>query len=118
MLETAGKDALKNVYFTNHYAVDDESEVVQNFVKAYKAANNDENPGAFETLGYDAGKLACDAIARAGSADPQKVAEALAATKDFQAVTGTLSIDEKHNPVKETVVLEFKDGNAVFNTKL
>ncbi|MCO8194047.1 MULTISPECIES: ABC transporter substrate-binding protein [Anaerofustis] len=118
MLETAGAEALENVYYTNHYAVDDESEVVQNFVKAYKAANNDENPGAFETLGYDAGKLACDAIARAGSADPQKVSEALAATKDFQAVTGTLSIDEKHNPVKETVVLEFKDGNAVFNTKL
>ncbi|WP_290773360.1 ABC transporter substrate-binding protein [Anaerofustis sp.] len=118
MLETAGKDALKNVYFTNHYAVDDESEVVQNFVKAYKEQNNDENPGAFETLGYDAGKLACDAIERAGSTDPQKVSEALAATKDFKAVTGTLSIDEKHNPVKETVVLEFKDGKALFNTKL
>jgi len=118
MLETAGKDALKNVYFTNHYAADDKSDVVQNFVKAYKAANNDENPGAFETLGYDAAKLVFDAITRAGSSEPQKVSEALAATKDFKAVTGTLSIDEQHNPVKETVVLEFKDGKAVFNTKL
>ena len=118
MLETAGKDALKDVYFTNHYAADDKSDVVQNFVKAYKSANNDENPGAFETLGYDAAKFACDAIKRAGSADPQKVAEALASTKDFKAVTGTLSIDKQHNPVKETVVLEFKDGKATFNTKL
>ena len=46
-------------------------------------------------------------------ADSAKVAQALAKIKDFPGITGTMSINEKHNPVKEIVVIEYKDGKLV-----
>ena len=43
-----------------------------------------------------------------------KVAEALAATKDFQAVTGKTSLDASHDAVKSAVIVGFKDGKQVY----
>lgn len=59
-----------------------------------------------------------DAIKRAGVADPVKVKDAIASTKDFKGVTGTLSIDANHNPVKAVTILEVKDGVPTFLKKL
>ena len=42
----------------------------------------------------------------------------LAATKDLSLVTGTFTVDEKHNPVKSATVLEFVDGKQQFNSKV
>lgn len=117
MVETAGAEALNKVYFTNHYSAEDES--VQDFIKAYKDANNGDDPSAFSALGYDIGKFVCDAIERAGEPTAEKIKEAMASTKDFKGgVTGAFSIDEKHNPVKSTVVIEFKDGKQTFNSRV
>ncbi|HBM80436.1 MAG TPA: ethanolamine utilization protein EutJ, partial [Clostridiaceae bacterium] len=51
------------------------------------------------------------------AADPAKIKEALASTKDFKGITGTLSIDEFHNPVKAATILEMKDGVQTFVKK-
>lgn len=117
LIELAGKDALNKVYYTNHYSSQDTSEEVTKFRDAFKAKYNKE-PDAFNALGYDLGYLAADAIKRAGKAEPEAIKEALAATKDFKAVTGNLSMDEKHNPVKEITILEVKDGAVTFLKKL
>ena len=47
---------------------------------------------------------------RAGSTDGPKVRDALAATKDFPGVTGSITIDEERNAVKPAVVLKVEDG--------
>ncbi|HQD89574.1 MAG TPA: ABC transporter substrate-binding protein, partial [Syntrophomonadaceae bacterium] len=99
MVSVAGAEALNNTYFTNHYSVEDPDPAIQSFVEAYKAKYN-KLPDSFAALGYDAARLLADAIERAGEADPVKVKEALEATKDFPGITGTMSIDENHNPVK------------------
>ncbi|MEN6350900.1 MAG: ABC transporter substrate-binding protein [Syntrophomonas sp.] len=112
MIKVAGADALNNTYFTNHYSVEDPSPAIQSFVKAYTAKYN-KAPDSFAALGYDSAKLLAQAIKDAGSADPQKVTEALAKIKDFPAITGTMSINDKHNPVKKIVVIEYKDGKLV-----
>ncbi|MEN6327099.1 MAG: ABC transporter substrate-binding protein [Syntrophomonas sp.] len=112
MVKVAGAAALNNTYFTNHYSVEDPSPTIQAFVKAYQAKYN-KVPDAFAALGYDSAKLLAQAIKDAGSDDPQKVTEALAKIKDFPAITGTMSINDKHNPVKKIVVIEFKDGKLV-----
>ncbi len=117
LIELAGKDALNKVYYTNHYSSQDTSEEVTKFRDAFKAKYNKE-PDAFNALGYDLGYLAADAIKRAGKAEPEAIKEALAATKDFKAVTGNLSMDEKHNPVKVITILEVKDGAVTFLKKL
>lgn len=117
LVELAGKDALNKVYYTNHYSSKDTSEEVTKFIEDFKAKYNKE-PDAFNALGYDLGYLAADAIKRAGKADPEAIKDALASTKDFKAVTGTLSMDENHNPVKSITVLEVKDGEVTFLKKL
>lgn len=112
MLSVAGAAALNNTFFTNHYSVEDPNPAIQKFVEAYKAKYN-KTPDSFAALGYDAARLLADAIERAGSADPVKIKEALEATKDFEGITGKMSVDANHNPVKNIVVIEYKDGKLV-----
>ncbi|MEK4762471.1 ABC transporter substrate-binding protein [Viridibacillus sp. FSL E2-0187] len=118
MVELAGKDSLNNTFFTNHYSSEDPDEKIQKFVSAFKAANKDKAPDAFNALGYDTVYWLKDAIERSGSTDGEAVQKALAATKDLPLVTGTFSVDENHHPVKTATVLEFKDGKQVFNSKV
>lgn len=117
LVEIAGADNLNNTFFTNHYSSQDDSPKVQDFVKAYTDRFGSA-PDSFAALGYDAAYLLADAIERAGAADPEAIKNALAATKDFEAVTGTMSFDEQHNPVKEIAIIEMVDGQQVLKTKI
>ena len=112
MVKVAGAEALNNTYFTNHYSVEDPDPAIQSFVEAYQAKHK-KAPDSFAALGYDSVKLLADAITRADSADPVKIKEALEKTQDFTGITGKMSIDEQHNPVKNIVVIEYKDGKLV-----
>lgn len=113
--DISGKDALNNTYFSTHYSEKDES--AKDFVEAYKKEYN-EAPNVFAALGYDAGKMLADAIKRAGSDDPEAICKALAETKDLKVGTGTITIDENHNPIKQAVILENKDGDRVMVAKI
>jgi len=117
LVALGGAENLNNVFFTNHYSSQDTDPAVQKFVEAYKAAYGTE-PDAFAALGYDAMYLMADAVNRAGQADSIAIKDALAATKDFTGITGNLSMDEKHNPVKAAVILEMKDGKQTFREKV
>lgn len=117
LVALGGAENLNNVFFTNHYSSQDTDPVVQKFVEAYKAAYGTE-PDAFAALGYDAMYLMADAVNRAGQADSIAIKDALAATKDFAGVTGNMTMDEKHNPVKALVILEMVDGKQTFKEKV
>jgi branched-chain amino acid transport system substrate-binding protein len=103
ILGNAGDEVL-NGFYSNHYAVDSTSASVQNFVKAFNAKYS-KDPNAFAALGYDSVYLLKDAILKAGSADSVAVKDALASISG-EYVTGNLSFDAKHNPVKSAVMLE------------
>jgi len=118
LVELAGKEALNNTYITNHYSAEDPDPKIQDFVTAFKAANKDKAPDAFNALGYDTIYYIADAIERAGSTDGEAIKNALAKTKDLSLVTGTFSVDKQHNPIKTATVLEFQDGKQVFNSKV
>lgn len=117
LLELAGQAALNDVYFSNHYSSLDKDPLVLDFIAAYEK-KYDVEPNAFNALGYDLGKWAADAVKRAGSSDPAKITEALAATKGFQGVTGTFDMDEKHNPVKSAVVIGLENGAQATSIKV
>jgi branched-chain amino acid transport system substrate-binding protein len=118
LVELAGADALNNTFITNHYSAEDPDETIQNFVKMFKEKNDGASPDAFNGLGYDSVYLLKDAIERAGSTDSSKIKDALAETKNLRLVTGEVTIDENHHPIKTTTVLEYKDGKPVFKTKV
>ena len=98
------KGALDGSYFSNHYTDEDPSPVIQDFVKKYKELHG-AVPDALATLGYDAALVAIDAISRAKEMTGPSIAEALAATKDFKAVSGVITLDADHNAVKSAVVI-------------
>ena len=118
LLAVAGAEALNNCYFTNHYSAEDTDPKVVEFVTAYKAMYNDKTPDAFAALGYDAIMAVAAAIESAGSAEPQAITDALATLTNFEGVTGTMTMDDHHNPIKAGVILEFKDGAQVMNTRI
>lgn len=120
LVEIVGdKNQVSNIYFTNHYSSNNDTDPkVKAFVEAFKTANNGVAPNSFNALGYDMAKFVVDAIARANSAEPEKVKDALAATKDFQAVTGTFSMDSLHNPIKSTIIVEYKNGEQYLKDKI
>ena len=103
---------LSNVYYTSHFSTLSKDADVQAFVKAYKEKYG-SNPDTFAALSYDATQLLMKAIEKAGSTDPQAITKALAATKDFDGVTGTFSMGADHTPVKSAVVIEFQNGQEV-----
>ncbi|WP_378955769.1 ABC transporter substrate-binding protein [Pelosinus sp. sgz500959] len=113
LVEIAGPASLNNTYFTNHYAVDDTSATSQAFVAAYKQEYG-QAPDAMAVLSYDGTNILIDAIKRANSVEPEKIREALAATKDYPAITGATTLNESHDAVKNAVIIEMKDGKQMF----
>jgi branched-chain amino acid transport system substrate-binding protein len=65
----------------------------QEFFKAYAAKYGDPNPDPYSIYGYEAMKLALDAIKRSKTGEKADVLKALFATKDRPSVLGTYSID-------------------------
>lgn len=114
LTENAGDEVL-NGFYSNHYAADSTEPKVQNFVTNYKAKYN-LAPTSFAALGYDSVYMLKDAIEKAGSTDSEKVRSALEETNgDY--VTGHLTFNEKHNPVKGAVIIELvKDSSGKLTT--
>ena len=117
LFDAAG-DSLEGCYFSNHYTVEDPRPEIQQFVKAYKAKYDDKTPDAMAALGYDAARILADAMQRAKSLDGADLRDAIAATKDFKGVTGTITIDKDRNAQKPAVVLEIKNKQYKYVTTI
>ena len=113
-LDSSSYGAIEGSYFTNHYSLDDKSEKVQNFLKAYREKYG-EDPSAFSALSYDAAYLMKDAIEKAGSTEKDQIIEALK-NSNFNGVTGHLTFDEKNNPIKAVTVLKIVNGKYKYDT--
>lgn len=116
LFEIAG-ESVKGSYISNHFAPDDKSPVVQNFVKDYEKAYGTK-PGSFAALGYDSLGIVADAIKRAKSTKPSDIRDALVATKGYQGITGTITFDKNRNPTKSAVVLEATPSGYVFHSRV
>jgi branched-chain amino acid transport system substrate-binding protein len=111
--EIAG-DAAAGHYLSNHFAPDDTDPKVQKFVTEYKAKFGSV-PGAMAALAYDAGHLMRDVIKRSAKATPETIKDAINGTKDFEGLTGRITLDENRNAIKSAVILKTtKTGNTFF----
>ena len=95
-------------YYSNHYSPDDTRQVVVDWVATYEEKYG-STPDALATLAYDATNLLFASMEAAGSEDPVEVATAMEGIS-YESVTGTLTFDEYHNPIKSAVVLQVEDG--------
>jgi branched-chain amino acid transport system substrate-binding protein len=108
LLKVAGS-ALDGSFFSSHFSAEDKSPAVQGFVEKYKAKYGTP-PDDMGALGYDSAMILADAIKRAGTTESSKLRDAIAATKDYKAVTGNITIDEKRNASKSAVMMTIEKG--------
>ncbi len=112
-----GGPAMKGNYISSHFAPDDKDPKVQAFVKDYEKAYG-QKPGAMAALGYDSLGIVADSLARAKSSKPADINAALLATKNYNGVTGSITIDENRNSKKAAVVLEATETGFIFKNKV
>ncbi|MEY2408684.1 MAG: branched-chain amino acid transport system substrate-binding protein [Verrucomicrobiota bacterium] len=105
-----GGAAMEGTYYSTHFSAEDAAPAPKAFVTKFKAKNNNEVPDSMAALGYDSVYVLADAIKRAGTTDGPKLRDALAATKDFEGVTGKTTIDANRNASKAAVFVTIKDG--------
>jgi branched-chain amino acid transport system substrate-binding protein len=102
-------------YFTNHYAPDSTAPEAVAFQKAYGAAYKGAVPDALAALAYDATNLLLTAITNAGTDDTDKVKTAMEGIS-LQAVSGKITFDKQHNPVKSATILKVTADKVVFDS--
>jgi branched-chain amino acid transport system substrate-binding protein len=110
--------ATEGGYFTNHYSPDSTAPEVVNFLKAYGAKYKDDQgkekvPDALAALAYDATNMLLQAIKNAGADDTAKVKVAMEKLA-YSGVSGNITFDAQHNPVKSAVILTVKGGKVQF----
>ncbi|MET3697607.1 branched-chain amino acid transport system substrate-binding protein [Bacillus oleivorans] len=108
VIEIAG-DAANGLIVATPWFTGNESEKVQEFVTAYKEEYGKE-PDQFAAQAYDGLYIVAEALKKAGEADRDKLRDALAETKDFEGVLGTISFDEEGDVVMDPIVLTIQDG--------
>ena len=104
-LSEIGGSAIDGSYFSTHFSPKDTNPKVSRLREKYQAKFN-TMPDGMAPLGYDAMMVLAQAINTAGSTDGAKIRDALAAVKDFDGVTGKITIDAKRNATKSAVVLK------------
>lgn len=113
LTELGGK-AVEGTYYCTYFSADNHAPEVRSFVERYQQRWNNEKPEGVSALGYDAMYVIAAAMERAGTTDSPKFRDALAATKEFEGVTGKTTIDEKRNSQKAAVMLAVKNGKSEF----
>jgi branched-chain amino acid transport system substrate-binding protein len=114
LMELGGK-AVEGAFLCSHYSPQDPSPRVQDFVAAYRKRWGDSYaPDSNASLGYDSILVLADSIRRAGSTDRVAIRDAIAATKNFEAVTGTITINEKRDASKNAVIITVRNGRFEF----
>jgi branched-chain amino acid transport system substrate-binding protein len=116
--EELGKNAGANIegcFYTNHYAPDQPSPIVQDFVKRYQERFKGV-PDGLAALGYDAAKVLFAAMEQSGATSGPKLRDAIAQTKGVVGVTGAITLNATRDAVKPIVVVERKNGNWVFRS--
>ena len=107
-LKLAGP-AAEGVYGLVEYVYTIQNPINDAFVKAFRARLKD-NPTKFAGAAHNVIHIVVDAVKRAGSAEPEKIREALERT-DYTGLVGNIKFNEKHQAYGQTVYLaEVKNG--------
>ena len=112
VIQIGGK-SIEGSYFSDHYFVGDTRPVVQKFVQKYNQLHG-KNPEATAALGYDALHIWANAAKRANSVDKKAVRDQIAATKDYQGVSGTITMGPDRNPIKPVAMIKIENGKMNF----
>ena len=113
-----GGAALEGTYFVAQTGMGDPT--IQSFIAEYRGKFGQDPVLPNAALAVDSLLMLVEAVKKADSADPVKIARQLAALRDTPVLTGRLSIDPLTNSPqnRSAVVQEIRDGQFVFTTKI
>lgn len=112
-----GGDAVEGFLHTTFpYAADmpNMSEEAKQFTAAWKKAYPGKETNANGLLGYNCYLLVREAINKAGSADPQAIAAAMAKIENLPTALGKITINKTHDAEMPVGIIEYKDGKRVY----
>ena len=112
VIEIGGK-SIDGSYFSDHYFVGDPRPLTQKFVTQIRQRYG-KNPEANAALGYDALKVFAEAAKRAGSFDKKAVRDQIAATQNYDGVSGTISMGPERDPIKPVAMIKIASGKMEF----
>jgi len=116
LIQIGGKE-VEGVAFTGHFnAKAATTPLAKDFIARFDKKYPGKEPNAFHALGADAYFVLLDAITRAKSTKGEAIRAALATTKNFQAISGKLSIGEDGDAVKPMVINVVKGGKFEYLT--
>jgi branched-chain amino acid transport system substrate-binding protein len=107
--------AVEGGFFTNHFDMLSTRPILVKWLRRYGSAYNIKNPDEVAALTYDAVNLLLATIEKVGVDDPAKAAEMMA-QMNWAGVTGDISFDAQHNPIKSATVLAIQQGKKVYVT--
>jgi branched-chain amino acid transport system substrate-binding protein len=91
----------------------------QEFFSQFEKKYGEPNPDPYSIYGYEAMRLALDAIERSGTGEKADIVKAIFDTKDRQSVLGTYSIDENGDTtLTDYGVYTIKGGELTFDTSV
>jgi branched-chain amino acid transport system substrate-binding protein len=108
-------DNVENCLLVGAFSPEDARPAVKTFVEGF-AKRTGNKAGTFEALGYDSTSLMAEAMK--GGLNAESVQQNLLKIKDFEAVTGRISISPEGDAVKGAVILRIVRGdNNRFTTR-
>lgn len=112
VIQIGGK-SVDGSYFSDHYFVGEPRPAVQRFVGEINKRYG-RNPDANAALGYDALYILTNAIKRAGSLDKKAIRDQIASTKDYQGVSGVITMGPERDPIKPVAMIKIDGGTTHF----
>ena len=106
-------ESIEGSYYSNHYASDQPTPEIQEFVAKYSKQFGG-TPDGLAALGYDAARILFDAMGRTTGTSKADLRTAIANTKGFRGVTGAITLNEQRDAVKPAVIVQMKGGKPVY----
>jgi branched-chain amino acid transport system substrate-binding protein len=112
-LAELGGAAVEGALYSSHFAADNPGQRVQDFLSRYQARFG-HVPDALGALGYDAARVGIDALRRSSGAGGPMLREQIARTRDFDGVTGRITLGPDRDAVKPAVIVKLVKGQPTF----
>lgn len=112
-----GQEAVEGAMLTTFFATEKPlNDLSEQFIEEYRAEYGTE-PSAVAALAFDAYLVIRDAIEKAGSADDRTaIRDEIAKTENFQGATGSISLDENGDAIKDVIIKTVQDGKFAYKT--
>lgn len=104
-----GGNAVEGVYTNVGFYPDDPTPEAAAFIEEYNALYG-ADPDYYGACAYDAFNVLMEAIDRAGELDSAKVRDELAATADYEGVSGSITFDKNGDAKKSYIKLTVEDN--------